>query len=113
MRVQEELKEEEKRSQFKVEGILTLKEQREERGQCRLRRRAREARDGCLQDTQPGLVLSVDSWGASPVQKPRRCRTKRPVLSHPTSVFPETVSLTSVYETADHWACGLVPGSDN
>lgn len=51
MRVQEELKEEEKRSQFKVEGIL--------------RRRAREARDGCLQDTQPGLVLSVDSYGAN------------------------------------------------
>lgn len=65
MRVQEELKEEEKRSQFKVEGILTLKEQREERGQCRLRRRAREARDGCLRDTQPGLVLSVDSYGAN------------------------------------------------
>ena len=53
MRVQEELKEEEKRSQFKVEGILTLKEQREERGQCRLRRRAREARDGVKESHLP------------------------------------------------------------
>ena len=67
MRVQEELTEEEKRSQFKVAGLLTLKEQREERGQYRLRRRARETRDGCLQDTQPGLVLSVDGYGANPL----------------------------------------------
>lgn len=64
MRVQEELKEEEKRSQFRVEGILTLEEQGEDRGQYRLRRRPRESRDGRLQDTQPGLVaFSGQPWG--------------------------------------------------
>lgn len=64
MRGQEELKEEEKRSQFRVEGILTLEEQGKDRGQYRLRRRARESRDGRLQNTQPGLVaVSGQPWG--------------------------------------------------
>lgn len=66
MRVQEELKEEEKRSQFRVEGILTLEEQGEDRGQYRLRRRPRESRDGSACRTlSQAWLLSVDSHGAN------------------------------------------------
>lgn len=65
MRVQAESQEEEQTPKLKVDGILTLKEQREETGQY-AEEEAQGARGRCLQHTRPGLAaLSGQLWGSA------------------------------------------------